>query len=478
MFKKPDDVIKFIKEKGIRMVDFKFVDMLGKLYHITIPAQNFSLNMAKEGIGYDGSSIPGFKRIESGDMCVVPDIATGRMDPFWEMPTLSFMCNSVEADTKEKYQKDPRTVAQKAEKYLIDSGIADKAFFGPEFEFYIFDKVTIENEPCATSFHIVCEESIAGRGKSEVPSSGHKMVHKQGYHQSPPLDTLYNLRSNMVEEIEKFGIKVHYHHHEVGAPGQSEIEISLRPLCEVADDTMAIKYLVRNVAERDGKTATFMPKPLFMEAGSGMHVHQYLSKNGKNLFYDKKGNYANLSKTALHYIGGLLKHGRALTAFTNPSTNSFKRLVPGYEAPVNLFFSLANRSAAIRVPKYAIRPQNKRIEYRPPDFACNIYYCLAALLMAGIDGIKNKIDPAKEHFGPYDIDIFSAPEKVKKRIVPLPASLEEALEALDKDHEFLLRGGVFTKDILESWKKIKLENEVKEVKNRPHPYEFQLYYGI
>lgn len=477
MFKKPEEAIKFIRENGIKMIDLKFADMFGKLYHITIPSKNFSLKTIKEGIGYDGSSI-GFKEVESGDMCVVPDINTGRIDPFWDTPTLSFMCNSVEADTKEKYHKDPRTVAQKAEKYLKDSKIADKAFFGPEFEFYIFDKVSIENEPCSTSFRIVCEESISGREKGEVPTSGHKMVHKQGYHQSPPLDALYNLRAKIVEEIEKFGISVHYHHHEVGAPGQSEIEISLRPLCEVADATMAIKYIVRNIAEKLDKTATFMPKPLFMEAGSGMHVHQFLSKNGKNLFYDEKGDYANLSKLALYYIGGILKHGRALTAFTNPSTNSFKRLVPGYEAPVNLFFSLANRSAAIRIPKYAISSQDKRIEYRPPDFTCNIYYCLAALLMAGIDGIKNKIDPRKENFGPYDIDMFNAPDEIKEKITPLPTSLEESLAALEKDHEFLLRGDVFTRDLIKNWREIKLEGEVKAIRNRPHPYEFQLYYGV
>jgi len=477
MFKKLEDVIKFIKENDVKMIDIKFTDMFGKLYHITIPSKNFSLKTIKEGIGYDGSSI-GFKEVESGDMCALPDITTGRIDPFWDTPTLSFMCNSVEADTKQMYHKDPRTVAQKAERYLINSGIADEAFFGPEFEFYIFDRVSIENEPCSTSFRIVCEESISAREKGEVPTPGHKMVHKQGYHQSPPLDALYNLRSKIVEEIEKFGISVHYHHHEVGAPGQSEIEISLRPLCEVADATMAIKYIVRNMAEKLGKTATFMPKPLFMEAGNGMHVHQFLSKNGKNLFYDEKGDYANLSKLALYYIGGILKHGRALTAFTNPSTNSFKRLVPGYEAPVNLFFSLANRSAAIRIPKYAIDPQDKRIEYRPPDFTCNIYYCLAALLMAGIDGIENKIDPGKENFGPYDIDIFNAPDKIKKKITPLPTSLEESLAALEKDHEFLLRGDVFTRDLIESWKEIKLEGEVRAMKNRPHPYEFQLYYGV
>lgn len=477
MFKKLEDAVKFIKENDVRMIDIKFTDMFGKLYHITIPSRKFSLKTVKEGIGYDGSSI-GFKEVESGDMCVLPDITTGRMDPFWDAPTLSFMCNSVEADTKQMYHKGPRTVAQKAERYLVNSGIADKAFFGPEFEFYIFDRVNIENEPCSTSFRIVCEESISGREKGEAPTPGHKMVHKQGYHQSPPLDTFYNLRSKIVEEIEKFGINVHYHHHEVGAPGQSEIEVSLKPLCEIADATMIIKYIVRNVAEKEGKTATFMPKPLFMEAGSGMHVHQFLSKNGKNLFYDEKGDYANLSKLALYYIGGILKHGRALTAFTNPSTNSFKRLVPGYEAPVNLFFSLANRSAAIRIPKYAINPQDKRIEYRPPDFTCNIYYCLAALLMAGIDGIENKIDPGKENFGPYDIDIFNAPDKIKKKITPLPTSLEESLAALEKDHEFLLRGDVFTRDLIKSWKEIKLEGEVRVMKSRPHPYEFQLYYGV
>lgn len=477
MFKKSEEVIKFIKDNKVEMIDLKFADMGGKLYHITIPSKSFSLKTVKEGIGYDGSSI-GFKEIESGDMCIIPDMTTGRIDPFWEVKTLSFLCNSVEADTKDKYHKDPRTVAQKAEEHLKRSGIADEAFFGPEFEFYIFDRVTMENEPSSTSFRIVCEESISGREKSELPSSGHKMVHKQGYHQSPPLDTFYNIRTTMVKEIEKFGINVHYHHHEVGAPGQSEIEISLRPLCEVADDTMMIKYIIRNTAKKLGKTATFMPKPLFMEAGSGMHVHQFLSKKGKNIFYDKKGKYADLSKTALYYIGGILKHGRALTAFTNPSTNSFKRLIPGYEAPVNLFFSLANRSAAIRIPKYAISPQEKRIEYRPPDFTCNIYYCLAALLMAGIDGIKNKIDPKKENFGPYDIDIFNAPENIKKKIMLLPTSLEESLEALEKDHEFLLRGNVFTEDIIKEWKKIKLENEVKAIKNRPHPYEFQLYYGV
>jgi glutamine synthetase len=478
MFINIEEVQRFIKKNKIKMVDLKFSDMFGKLYHITVPSPRFSSKVVKEGIGYDGSSIPGFKEIESGDMCIIPDLSTGSMDPFWDIPTLSFICNSVEADTKKEYHKDPRTVAQKAQGYLKETGIADEAYFGPEFEFYIFDSLSIENEPSSTSFRIICEESIAGRERREMPSPGHKMVHKQGYHQSPPLDTLYNLRARMAEEIEKVGIKVHYHHHEVGAPGQSEIEISLRPLCEIADATMMIKYIIRNIAEKEGKTATFMPKPLFTEAGNGMHVHQYLSKKGKNLFFDGKGAYAGLSKTALHYIGGILKHGRALTAFTNPSTNSFKRLVPGYEAPVNLFFSLANRSAAIRIPKYAAKEEDKRIEYRPPDFTSNIYYCLAALLMAGIDGIKNKIDPGKENFGPFDIDIFNAPEEVKKKIMPLPESLEEALQALDKDYKFLLEGGVFTEDIIESWKQIKLENEIKALKIRPHPYEFQLYYGV
>lgn len=477
MFKKTEDVRSFIKKNDIRMVDLKFADLCGKLYHITIPAKNFSTKTVKEGIGFDGSSI-GFKAIECGDMCAMPDLATGALDPFWDTPTLSFMCNSVEADTKAEFRMDPRTIAQKAENYLKKSGIADTAYFGPEFEFYIFDKVILENEPCATSFKIICEESIAGREKGIVPSPGHKMLHKQGYHQAPPLDAFYNTRANIVEEIEKYGISVHYHHHEVGAPGQSEIEIDLRPLCEVADNTMAIKYIVKNMAEKLGKVVTFMPKPLYGEAGSGMHVHQFLKKNGKNVFYDKKGKYANLSKTALYYIGGILKHGRALTALTNPSTNSFKRLVPGYEAPVNLFFSLANRSAAIRIPKYAIKEADKRLEYRPPDFTCNIYYCLAALLMAGIDGVKNKIDPTKNHCGPYDIDIFNAPESIKNKIVPLPVSLEESLEALKKDYEFLLKGDVFSEDLIKSSIDKKMTDEADAIRNRPHPYEFQLYFGV
>ena len=476
MFKKLDDVVKFIKKNQIRMVDFKFTDLSGKLYHITIPAKNFSIKTIKEGIGYDGSSI-GFKAVECGDMCAIPDISTGSIDPFWDVPTLSFMCNAVEADTKAEFHMDPRTVAQKAEKYLKASGIADKSLMGPEFEFYIFDKVSLENEPCSTSFRIICEESISGREKGALPTSGHKMLHKQGYHQAPPLDGLYNIRAEIVEEIEKSGISVHYHHHEVGAPGQSEIEVDLKPLSEAADNTMAIKYIVRNMCKKLGKTATFMPKPLYLEAGSGMHVHQFLTKNGKNVFYDKKAKYANLSKTALYYIGGILKHGRALTAFTNPSTNSFKRLIAGYEAPVNLFFSLGNRSAAIRVPKYAIKEADKRIEYRPPDFTCNIYYCLAALLMAGIDGIKNKIDPTKNNFGPYDVDIFNAPDSLKNKIVPLPTSLEESLKALKKDHEFLLKGGVFSEDLIKCWIERKMVTEVEAIKNRPHPYEFQLYYG-
>lgn len=477
MFKNTREIIEYIKKQNINAVDIKFTDMSGQLRHITIPAREFSESVFKDGIGFDGSSVAGFKRCKSGDMCAVPDLSTAFIDPFWDLPTLSFMCNTIEADTKKPYDKDPRTVSKRAKAYLISIGAADEVLFAPEFEFNIFDSIAIENRTSTSLIQIISEESFLTRGYTVAPSVEYKMEQKQGYHTAPPLDRLFNVRAEMVKEIEKCNINVHYHHHEVGSAGQSEIEVNADDLTKISDNTMKIKYIIRNVAHRNGKTVTFMPKPLYKEAGNGMHVHQRLIKKGKNIFYDNKNkNYADLSDTALYYIGGLLKHGRALTAFTNPSTNSFKRLVPGFEAPVNLFFSLANRSAAIRIPKYAISPYEKCMEYRPPDFTCNIYYTLAALLMAGLDGIKNKIDPVKNGFGPYDVDMVHADKKIKDKIIPLPSSLEESMEALKQDNGFLRQGDVFTEELIESWIHLK-SDEAREIRNRPHPYEFNLYYG-
>ena len=407
--------------------------------------------------------------MESGDVAAVPDPTTAFIDPFCERPTLSVICDTVTADPRTPFPEAPRTIARCAEAHLADSGIADQALFAPEFEFHVFDRVEVVNEPFCAVVEITA-------GEAQGDGTNYPLQRQRGYMCAPPADQLHDLRNEIVHRLEQIGVPVRYHHHEVGASGQCEIEVGLDTLTLAADRAQIIKYVVKNVAARRGKIATFMPKPIYGESGNGMHVHQKLVKGDEHVFYDRaKGRYGQLSDTALHYIAGLLKHGAALTGLTNPSTNSFKRLVHGYEAPVSLFFSLANRSAAIRVPRYATSPAEKRIEYRPPDFTGNIYLSLAAMLMAGLDGIRAKLDPAEHNFGPFDVDIAAQDEAFRSKIAVLPRDLPEALAALAGDHDFLCRGEVFPESFFDKWQQSKLTAEAHEVDTRPHPYEYQLY---
>lgn len=471
------ETLAYASQKNIEMIDLKFCDLFGRWHHLTIPVSQFDETVFTKGVAFDGSSIPGFKKLEAGDMVLVPDIDTMLIDKFWEQPTLSFICSAYEADSLTLFKNDPRNVAYRAEQYLRSTGIADTSLWSPEFEFYIFDSITYMNDINLAFYRIDSEEADWNSGVEEEQNLGHKIPRQGGYHAIPPLDNLFNLRAKMVQYIEECGIPVRYHHHEVGGPGQSEIEIHHHPLLKTGDVTMTVKYIVRMVANRHNKTVTFMPKPLYNEAGSGMHIHVQLWKNGQNLFYDEQG-YAGLSQIALYFIGGVLKHGPALLALTNPSTISYKRLVPGFEAPVKAIFGLANRSAAIRIPKYANTPETKRFEFRPPDATCNIYLAITALLMAGIDGVIHQIDPIKEGFGPYDINIFNMPKAEQDKIKSLPASLKEALDALADDHDFLLAGEIFSEQLIETWIDYKLNKEFNEVRRRPHPYEISLYYDV
>lgn len=471
------ETLAYASQKNVEMIDLKFCDLFGRWHHLTIPVSQFDETVFTKGVAFDGSSIPGFKKLEAGDMVLVPDIDTMLIDKFWEQPTLSFICSAYEADSLTLFKNDPRNVAYRAEQYLRSTGIADTSLWSPEFEFYIFDSITYMNDINLAFYRIDSEEADWNSGVEEEQNLGHKIPRQGGYHAIPPLDNLFNLRAKMVQYIEECGIPVRYHHHEVGGPGQSEIEIHHHPLLKTGDVTMTVKYIVRMVANRHNKTVTFMPKPLYNEAGSGMHIHVQLWKNGQNLFYDEQG-YAGLSQIALYFIGGVLKHGPALLALTNPSTISYKRLVPGFEAPVKAIFGLANRSAAIRIPKYANTPETKRFEFRPPDATCNIYLAITALLMAGIDGVIHQIDPVKEGFGPYDINIFNMPKAEQDKIKSLPASLKEALDALADDHDFLLAGEIFSEQLIETWIDYKLNKEFNEVRRRPHPYEISLYYDV
>jgi len=474
MFDSIVNMEKYIKDNNIKMIDLKFCDLFGRLHHITVPSARCKDGLFDEGVGFDSSSIAGFKSLESGDMALLPDINTAFPDEFCNLSTLSFLCNIVEADTKNPFHRDPRYIARKAEDYLKNTGIADESRWGPEYEYYMFDNVKYKNNTFKSGYEVISEE--ANQFEDTEDLTGLPIRKGKGYHAIPPMDKLNDLRSESVEILEDIGIPVKYHHHEVGGPGQSEIEVNLNGLRKSADNGMIIKYIIKMTADIYGMIATFMPKPLFDEAGNGMHFHQHLFKNGKPLFYDENG-YGGLSELALNYIAGILKHSPALLALTNPSTNSYKRLVPGYEAPVNLFFSLANRSAAIRIPKYCTSPEEKRIEFRPPDATCNMYIAMSAMLMAGIDGIKNKLNPKELGFGPYDINIFEMKPKERKKIKPLPSSLNEALNALEKDYKFLLEGDVFKKDVIDTWIEYK-RNELLIINRRPHPYEIELYIDI
>jgi len=472
MFNDFQEAADFAATHSVRMIDLKFCDLWGRWHHVTLSVKEFTPALMEAGVGFDGSSV-GLKSVKAGDMALVPDLGTGFLDPFWEVPTLSFICSTVEADSKALFFRDPRVIASRAEEYLRATRIADESRWGPEFEFYVFSKVCIENGVNVSSYRL---EALEASWNSPCGGRGDYIPPHGGYHAIPPKDQLCSLRTRMVTVLEDIGVPVKYHHHEVGGPGQNEIETPLMGLLPSADASMLIKYVTKMVASQDGQTVTFLPKPLYGEAGSGMHFHQQLLKHGVNQFYDPAGP-SLLSQTALYYIGGLLSHAPAVLAFTNPSTNSYRRLVPGFEAPVNCFFSTGNRSAAIRVPKYATQPDKVRFEFRPPDATCNPYLAMAAMLMAGLDGICRQIDPTAAGFGPINEDIFSWSAEKRATIKALPESLEDALRALEEDHAFLMEGGVFDEEIIHDWIKSKTE-EYHEVRNRPHPYEIQMYYDL
>lgn len=462
----------YIQEHHFKMIDLKFSDLAGRWHHVTVPASQFGEHLMRDGVGFDASSV-GLKPIKAGDMVLLPDLTAAFQDPFWQVPTLSFICSAFEADTKLPFARDPRNIAIRAEEYMRESDVADESRWGPEYEFYIFDSVSYENEVNTASYRV---DSREADWRSAAGGHGHLIPRHGGYHAIPPKDQLYNLRSEMSMVLEEMSIEVKYHHHEVGGPGQCEIETPMMSLIRTGDVTQIVKYVTKMVAHQRGQTATFMPKPLYGEAGSGMHFHQHLFKKGQNVFYSANG-YGKLSQEALWYIGGMLHHGAAILAFTNPSTNSYRRLVPGFEAPVNAFFSLGNRSAAIRVPKYADQPDTARFEFRPPDATCNIYLALAVQLMAGLDGIRHKMDPHELGYGPIDQNIFNWTEEQRKAIRPLPASLREAIDALERDHEFLLQGKVFDEGQIAEWVRFKCD-EYYGVRNRPHPYEMALYFDV
>lgn len=476
---KPEQVFEFVKKNDIQFVDLKFNDLPGLWQHFTITAneltdcEDLTKSIFVQGIGFDGSSIRGFQKIQESDMILIPDPETAIIDPATEIPTLSMICDIYDPLTKKPYSRDPRFVAKKAEQYLKSSGIGDSCFMGPELEFFIFDDIRFDQNENSGYYFLDSIEGDWNTGRAENPNLGYKPRYKEGYFPVPPHDSLQDLRSKMVATMLKAGLNIEVHHHEVATAGQAEIDMKFDTLTRIADKCLLFKYIVKNVARKENKVATFMPKPIFGDNGSGMHTHQSIWKDGKNLFFDAKG-YALISQTAKYYIGGLLKHARALMAFCAPTTNSYKRLVPGYEAPVNLAFSQRNRSAAVRIPMYSENPKSKRIEFRPPDPSANSYLAFAAMLMAGLDGIQNKIDPGQ----PLDKNIYELGEAEAKNVPTVPGSLEESLNALEKDHEFLLKGDVFTKDVIEVWLEYKREKEIDAVRLRPHPYEFYLYFDI
>ncbi|MHB1545391.1 MAG: type I glutamate--ammonia ligase [bacterium] len=467
-----NEVMQFIKEQEVQFIDVKFCDLLGTWQHFTVPVSEISKDTFKEGFGFDGSSIRGWQAIDASDMLIIPDASTAVVDNFIEAKTLSLICNIKDPITGKFYDRDPRYIAQKAEKYLKSTGIADTAYFGPEAEFFIFDDIRYDQTSNSGYYYIDSEEGTWNTGRDEMPNLGHKPRHKEGYFPASPIDTQTDIRNEMALELQNVGIRVEAAHHEVATGGQAEIDMRFDSLTAMGDNFMWFKYIIKNVARRYDKTATFMPKPLFGDNGSGMHVHQSLWKNGQPLFAGK--GYAGLSEMGLYYIGGILKHAKALCAFTNATTNSYKRLVPGFEAPVNFVYSSRNRSAAVRIPMYSTSPKAKRIEYRTPDPTANGYIAFAALLMAGLDGIKNKIKPGN----PVDKDLFTLSKKELKNIPVAPGSLEDALKELEKDHKFLLEGGVFTEDLIQTWIERKMENDVNPVRMRPVPYEFALYYDV
>ncbi|MBW1708379.1 MAG: type I glutamate--ammonia ligase [Deltaproteobacteria bacterium] len=468
----PEKVLEMAKKKKAVMVDLKFMDFPGMWQHFTLPIKSLDAAAFEDGFGFDGSSIRGWQPIHASDMLVIPDPTTALIDPFTEASTLSLICNIVDPITKESYSRDPRYIAQKAEAYMKSTGLADTACFGAEAEFFIFDDVRYDSNEHSSYYFVDSEEGFWNTGRVENPNLGYKPRYKEGYFPVPPTDSLYNLRNEMALQLMESGIEIEAQHHEVATAGQSEIDMMYSPLVEMGDKLMLFKYIVKNVARKHGKTVTFLPKPIYSDNGSGMHVHQSLWKKGNPLFAGDE--YAGLSQMALYYIGGILTHAKALCAFCAPTTNSYKRLVPGFEAPVNMAYSSRNRSAAIRIPLYSPSPKAKRVEVRFPDPSCNGYMAFSAMLMAGLDGIQNKIHPGE----PLDKDIYALSPEELEDVPSAPGSLEEALKSLEEDHEFLMKGDVFTRDVIDMWLEYKMENEVNELRLRPHPFEFSLYFDV
>jgi len=468
------DVLKLAKEKGAKIVDLRFIDLPGLWQHFSIPVSELNEDIFEEGLGFDGSSIRGFQTIDESDMLLIPDPSTAAMDPFTAVPTLVLICNVKDPVTGKWYTRDPRYVAQKAEAHLKKTGLADTVYIGPELEFFFFDSIRFDQTYNCGYYFIDSEAGFWNSGKEgtpEQPNLGYKPRYKQGYFPVPPMDKFQDIRSDMVLALESVGVRIEVHHHEVATAGQTEVDMRFDTLTKMADKVMWYKYCAKNTARKWGKTATFMPKPLFQDNGSGMHTHQSLWKNGKNIFFER-GGYADVSKTCLYYIGGLLKHAPSLLAFTNPTANSYHRLVPGFEAPVNLVYSQRNRSACVRIPITGSNPGAKRAEFRVPDPSCNPYLAFSAMVMAGVDGIKNKVEPPE----PVDKDLYELPPDEAKAVPQVPGSLDKVLDTLEADHEYLLDGGVFTEDLVETWIDFKRSAELDPLRLRPHPHEFELYF--
>ena len=470
---KAQDVMQLIKDKGVQVIDMRFVDLPGLWQHFSLSKREFTAEAFEEGLGFDGSSIRGFQAIQESDMLLIPDPETAFLDPFTAVPTLVLICNVKDPVTGEAYSRDPRFVAAKAENYLKSTGIADTAYFGPEPEFFIFDDVRFDQTQNSGYYFLDSSEGFWNSGRDEKPNLGYKPRYKEGYFPVPPMDQLQDIRTEMMLTLEDVGIETEVHHHEVATAGQCEMDMRFDSLVRMGDKLLKFKYVIKNVARRHNKTVTLMPKPIFMDNGSGMHVHQSLWRGSKNLFF-QPGTYADLSQNAVYYIGGILKHAPSLLAFCAPTTNSYRRLVPGYEAPINLIYSQRNRSAAVRIPAYSRSEKAKRIEVRFPDPACNGYLAFSAMLMAGLDGIQNKIMPP----APMDKDLYDLPPEDLAKVAKAPGSLEEVLDALEKDHDYLLKGDVFTRDVIDVWIEYKRKKELDAIRLRPHPWEFALYFDI
>jgi len=466
------DVLKMCKERKVQFIDLRFMDFPGLWQHTTVPISELNPTSFVHGFGFDGSSIRGWQAINESDMLLVPVAETAKIDPFMLHTTLSLICDVRDPITKKEYSRDPRSIGRKAAEYLKKTKIADVAYFGPELEFFVFDQAFYDQGINFGKYYVGSREGIWGRGEEDPSNLGYKVRLKEGYFPTPPMDTMQNIRSEMVATLVELGIPVEAHHHEVATGGQCEIDMRYQDLVTMSDTVMYYKYVTKNVAARHGKVVTFMPKPLYQDNGSGMHVHFSLWKNGKPLFAGNK--YAGLSDLGLYAIGGILKHTPSLCALCNPTTNSYKRLVPGYEAPVNLVYSSRNRSSAIRVPMYSDNPRTKRLEFRCPDSSCNPYLAFSAMVMAAIDGIENKIHPGE----PLDKNMYHLTPAEYEKISSAPSSLEQACNELENDHDYLLKGDVFTADVIHYWIKYKRENEIDAIRQRPHPYEFCMYFDI